>query len=130
MNIQKFLSPEEIALIRGNIKAGTMTTADVRLAVKNSLNNVYNTILSCLYGLMLTDSPTAIDSDSIIYKHVIEDILSCHNIPFWKFHTLIEEGYITSCGRGYTFNCDAMDLTEAEYDRLIYVMWDIGIIIA
>lgn len=130
MNIQKFLSPEEISLIRGNIKAGTMTTADIRLAVKNSLNNVYNTILSCLYGLRLTDSPTAIDSDSIIYKHVIEDILSCHNIPFWKFHTLIEEGYITSCGRGYTFNCDAMDLTEAEYDRLMYLMWDIGIIIA
>ena len=129
MNIQKFLSPEEISLIRENIKAGTMTTADVRLAVKSSLNNIYNTILSCLYGLRLTDSPTAIDSDSIIYKHVIEDILSCHNIPFWKFHTLIEKGYITSCGRGYTFNCDAMDLTEAEYDRLMYVMWDIGIII-
>ena len=122
MNIQKFLSPEEISLIRGNIKAGTMTTADIRLTVKNSLNNVYNTILSCLYGLRLTDSPTAIDSDSIIYKHVIEDILSCYNIPFWKFNTLIEEGYITSCGRDYTFNCDAMDLTEAEYDRLIYVM--------
>ena len=130
MNIQKFLSPEEISLIMENIKAGTMTTADVRLAVKNSLNNVYNTILSCLYGLMLTDSPTVIDSDSIIYKHVIEDILSYHNIPFWKFHTLIEEGYITSCGRGYTFNRDAMDLTEAEYDRLMYLMWDIGIIIA
>ena len=46
MNIQKFLSPEEISLIMENIKAGTMTTADVRLAVKNSLNNVYNTILS------------------------------------------------------------------------------------
>ena len=30
----------------------------------------------------------------------------------------------------YTFNRDAMDLTEAEYDRLMYLMWDIGIIIA
>ena len=128
MNIRKFLNPEEIALIRGNIKAGTMTTADVRLAVKNSLNNVYNTILSCLYGLRLTDSPTAIDSDSIIYKHVIEDVLFCYNIPFWKFHTLIENGYISVCGRGYTFNRDAVDLTEAEYNRLDYLTYDVGII--
>lgn len=130
MNTSKFFSPDEITLIKRNIKAGAMTLDDIRLIVKNELNGIYNTILSSLYGREITDSPTAIDSDSIIYKHVIEDILSCHNIPFWKFHTLIEEGYITLCGRGYTFNRDAMDLTEAEYDRLMYLMWDIGIIIA
>ena len=130
MNTSKFFSPDEIALIKRNIKAGAMTLDDIRLIVKNELNGIYNTKLSSAHEMEITHSPTAIDSDSIIYKHGIEDILSCHNIPFWKFHTLIEEGYISVCGRGYTFNCDAMDLTEAEYDRLIYVMWDIGIIIA
>ena len=128
MNTSKFFTPEDIALIKRNIKAGAMTLDDIRLIVKNELNGIYNTILSSLYGREITDSPAAIDSDSIIHKHVIEDILSCHNIPFWKFHTLIEEGYITSCGRGYTFNRDAMDLTEAEYDRLMYITYEVGII--
>lgn len=130
MNTSKFFSPDEIALIKRNIKAGAMTLDDIRLIVKNELNGIYNTILSSLYGMEITDSPTAINSDSIIYKHIIDDILSCCNIPFWKFHTLIEEGYISVCGSGYTFEKPIQDLTEAEYDRLIYVMWDIGIIIA
>ena len=128
MNTRKFFSRDDVALIRQNIKAGAMTVDDIHLIVKNELNAVYNTVLSSLYGRKLTDSPTAIDSDSIIYNHVIEDVLSCYNIPFWKFHTLIENGYISVCGRGYTFNRDAMDLTEAEYNRLNYLTYDIGII--
>ena len=129
MNTRKFFNREDIALIRQNIKAGAMTVDDIHIIVKNELNGIYNTILSSLFCREITDSPTAIDSDSIIYKHIIEDVLCCYNIPFWKFHSLIEEGYISICGRGYIFNRDAMDLTEAEYDRLMYVMWDIGIII-
>lgn len=128
MNTRKFFSRDEVALIRQNIKAGTMTVDDIHIIIKNELNAVYNTVLSSLYGRKLTDSPTAIDSDSIIYNHVIEDVLYCYNIPFWKFHSLIEEGYITLCGRGYTFNRDAVDLTEAEYNRLDYLTYDIGII--
>lgn len=128
MNTQKFFSPADIALIKQNIKAGAMTLDDIHIIVKNELNAVYNTILSSLYGREITDSPTAIDSDSIIYKHVIEDVLYCYNIPFWKFHNLIENGYISVCGRGYTFNRDAMDLTEAEYNRLMYLTYDVGII--
>ena len=130
MNTRKFFSRDDVALIRQNIKAGAMTVDDIHIIVKNELNGIYNTILSSLFCREITDSPTAIDSDSIIYKHVIEDILSCHNIPFWKFHTLIEEGYISVCGSGYTFEKPIQDLTEAEYDRLMYLMWDIGIIIA
>ena len=129
MNTRKFFSPAEVSLIRQNIKSGVMTVDDVRLMVKTELSNIYNTILSSLYGIKITDSTTAIDSDSVIYKHVIDDILSCYNIPFWKFHSLIEEGYITLCGSGYTFNRDALDLTEAEYDRLMYLTYDVGIII-
>ena len=128
MNTQKFFSRDEVALIRQNIKAGAMTVDDIHLIVKNELNGIYNTILSSLFCREITDSPTAIDSDSIIYNHVIEDVLSCYNIPFWKFHSLIEEGYISLCGRGYTFNRDAMDLTEAEYNRLDYLTYDVGII--
>ena len=128
MNTQKFFSRDDVALIRQNIKAGAMTVDDIHLIVKNELNAVYNTVLSSLYGRKLTDSPTAIDSDSIIYNHVIEDVISCYNIPFWKFHSLIENGYISVCGRGYTFNRDAMDLTEAEYNRLDYLTYDVGII--
>ena len=128
MNTRKFFSRDDVALIRQNIKAGAMTVDDIHLIVKNELNAVYNTVLSSLYGRKLTDSPTAIDSDSIIYNHVIEDVLSCYNIPFWKFHSLIENGYISVCGRGYTLNRDAMDLTEAEYNRLDYLTYDVGII--
>ena len=128
MNTRKFFSRDEVALIRQNIKAGAMTVDDIHLIVKNELNAVYNTVLSSLYGRKLTDSPTAIDSDSIIYNHVIEDVLYCYNIPFWKFHSLIENGYISVCGRGYTFNRDAVDLTEAEYNRLDYLTYDVGII--
>ena len=105
-----------------------MTVDDIHIIVKNELNGIYNTILSSLFCREITDSPTAVDSDSIIYKHVIEDVLFCYNIPFWKFHTLIENGYISVCGRGYTFNRDAMDLTEAEYNRLNYLTYDVGII--
>ena len=129
MNTRKFFSPAEIALIRQNIKAGAMTVDDVMLMVKTELSNIYNTVLSSLYGRKITDSTTAIDSDSIIYSHVIDDILSCYNIPFWKFHSLIEEGYITLCGSGYTFNRDAMTLTESEHDRLDYLTYDVGIMI-
>ena len=128
MNTRKFFSRDDVALIRQNIKAGAMTVDDIHLIVKNELNAVYNTVLSSLYGRKLTDSPTAIDSDSIIYNHVIEEVLYCYNIPFWKFHSLIENGYISVCGRGYTFNRDAMDLTEAEYNRLNYLTYDVGII--
>ena len=128
MNTRKFFSPAEVALIRQNIKAGAMTVDDIHLIVKNELNGIYNTILSSLFCREITGSPTAIDSDSIIYNHVIEDVLYCYNIPFWKFHTLIENGYISVCGRGYTFNRDAMDLTEAEYNRLDYLTYDVGII--
>ena len=129
MNTSKFFSPDEIALVKRNIKAGAMTLDDIRLIVKNELNGIYNTILSSLYGMEITDSPATINSNSIIYKHVIEDVLFCYNIPFWKFHTLIENGYISVCGRGYTFNRDAMDLTEAEYNRLVYLTFDVGIIV-
>ena len=129
MNTRKFFSPADITLIRQNIKSGTMTVDDVRLMVKTELSNIYNTVLSSLYGRKITDCTTAVDSDSIIYKHVIDDILSCYNIPFWKFHSLIEEGYITLCGSGYTFNHDALDLTESEYDRLMYLTYDVGIMI-
>ena len=129
MNTRKFFSPADITLIRQNIKSGTMTVDDVRLMVKTELSNIYNTVLSSLYGRKITDCTTAVDSDSIIYKHVIDDILSCYNIPFWKFHSLIEEGYITLCGSGYTFNRDALDLTEAEYNRLDYLTYDVGIMI-
>ena len=128
MNTRKFFSRDDIALIRQNIKAGAMTVDDIHIIVKNELNGIYNTILSSLFCREITDSPTAIDSDSIIYNHVIDDILSCYNIPFWKFHSLIEEGYISICGRGYTFNRDAVDLTEAEYHRLDYLTYVIGII--
>ena len=128
MNTRKFFSRDDIALIRQNIKAGAMTVDDIHLIVKNELNGIYNTILSSLFCREITNSPTAIDSDSIIYNHVIEDVLYCYNIPFWKFHTLIENGYISVCGRGYTFNRDAVDLTEAEYNRLDYLTYDIGII--
>lgn len=128
MNTQKFFSPADIALIKQNIKDGAMTLDDIHLIVKNELNGIYNTILSSLYGREITDSPTAIDSDSIIYKHVIEDVLYCYNIPFWKFHSLIENGYISVCGRGYTFNRDAMDLTENEYNRLMYLTYELEII--
>ena len=128
MNTRKFFSRDEVALIRQNIKAGAMTVDDIHLIVKNELNGIYNTILSSLFCREITDSPTAIDSDSIIYKHVIEYVLYCYNIPFWKFHSLIENGYISVCGRGYTFNRDALDLTEAEYNRLDYLTYDIGII--
>ena len=128
MNTRKFFSREDIALIRQNIKAGAITVDDIHLIVKNELNGIYNTILSSLFCREITNSPTAIDSDSIIYNHVIEDVLYCYNIPFWKFHSLIENGYISVCGRGYTFNRDAVDLTEAEYNRLDYLTYDIGII--
>ena len=128
MNTRKFFSRDEIALIRQNIKAGVMTVGDIHIIVKNELNGIYNTILSSLFCREITDSPTAIDSDSIIYNHVIEDVLYCYNIPFWKFHSLIENGYISVCGRGYTFNRDAVDLTEAEYNRLDYLTYDVGII--
>lgn len=128
MNTSKFFSPDEIALIKRNIKAGAMTLDDIRLIVKNELNGIYNTILSSLYGMEITDSPTTIDSDSIIYKHIIEDVLCCYNIPFWKFHSLIEEGYISICGRGYIFNRDAVSLSENEYNRLMYLTYDVGII--
>lgn len=128
MNTSKFFTPEDIALIKRNIKAGAMTLDDIHLIVKNELNGIYNTILSSLYGREITDSPTTIDSDSIIYKHIVEDVLCCYNIPFWKFHGLIEEGYISICGRGYIFNRDAMDLTEAEYNRLMYITYEVGII--
>ena len=128
MNTRKFFSPADITLIRQNIKAGAMTVDDIHIIVKNELNGIYNTILSSLFCREITDSPTAIDSDSIIYNHVIEDVLYCYNIPFWKFHSLIENGYISVCGRGYTFNRDAMDLTEAEYNRLDYLIYDVGII--
>ena len=128
MNTQKFFSRDDVALIRQNIKAGAMTVDDIHLIVKNELNGIYNTILSSLFCREITDSPTAIDSDSIIYNHVIEDVLYCYNIPFWKFHSLIENGYISVCGRGYTFNLDAMDLTDAEYNRLDYLTYDVGII--
>ena len=128
MNTQKFFSPADIALIKQNIKAGAMTLDDIHLIVKNDLNGIYNTILSSLFCREITDSPTAIDSDSIIYKHVIEDVLYCYNIPFWKFHSLIENGYISVCGRGYTFNRDAMDLTENEYNRLMYLTYELEII--
>ena len=128
MNTRKFFSPAEVALIRQNIKAGAMTVDDIHLIVKNELNGIYNTILSSLFCREITDSPTAIDSDSIIYNHVIEDVLYCYNIPFWKFHSLIENGYISVCGRGYTFNRDALELTESEHNRLDYLTYDIGII--
>ena len=128
MNTRKFFSREDIALIRQNIKAGAITVDDIHLIVKNELNGIYNTILSSLFCREITNSPTAIDSDSIIYNHVIEDVLYCYNISFWKFHTLIENGYISVCGRGYTFNRDAVDLTEAEYNRLDYLTYDVGII--
>lgn len=128
MNTSKFFTPEDIALIKRNIKAGAMTLDDIRLIVKNELNGIYNTILSSLYGREITDSPTTIDSDSIIYKHIIEDVLCCYNIPFWKFHSLIEEGYISICGRGYIFNRDAVSLSENEYNRLMYLTYDVSII--
>ena len=128
MNTQKFFSRDDIALIKQNIKAGAMTLDDIHLIVKNELNGIYNTILSSLFCREITNSPIAIDSDSIIYKHVIEDVLYCYNIPFWKFHSLIENGYISVCGRGYTFNRDAMSLTENEYNRLMYLTYELEII--
>ena len=90
MNTRKFFSREDVALIRQNIKTGAMTLDDIRLIVKNDLNGIYNTILSSLYGREITDSPTTIDSDSIIYKHIIEDVLCCYNIPFGSFITLLK----------------------------------------
>lgn len=128
MNTRKFFSSADIALIRQNIKTGAMTLDDIRLIVKNELNGIYNTILSSLYGREITDSPITIDSDSIIYKQIIEDVLCCYNIPFWKFHSLIEEGYISICGRGYIFNRDAVSLSENEYNRLMYLTYDVSII--
>lgn len=128
MNTSKFFTSKDITLIKRNIKAGAMTLDDIRLIVKNELNGIYNTILSSLYGRKITNTPTSIDSDSIIYKHIIEDVLCCYNIPFWKFHSLIENGYISVCGRGYIFNRDAVNLSENEYNRLMYLTYDVGII--
>ena len=128
MDTRKFFTPDDIALIKQNIKVGAITLDDIHLIVKNELNAVYNAILSSLYGREITDSQTAIDSESIIYRSIIDDILHCYNIPFWKFHTLIENGYISVCGSGYIFNRDAIDLTEAEYNRLLYLTYDVGII--
>lgn len=128
MNTRKFFSRDDVALLKQYLKAGMITLDDIHIIVKNELNSVYNTILSGLYGLRITDSPISIDSDSVIYKHVIDDVLFCFDIPFWKFHTLIEEGYVTTCGRGYTFNHDAMSLTENEYNRLMYLTYELEII--
>lgn len=127
MNTTKFFAAADIAEIKAHIKRGAMTVNDVHLIVKNELNGIYNTVLSSLYARGITNTVTVIDDESIIYKHVIEDILICYNIPFWKFHALIECDYISVCGSGYIFNREAINLSDPEYDRLMYLTYDIGI---
>lgn len=127
MNKRKFFTPEENAEIKSAIKAKKMTLDDINLLIKSDLQDIYNTLLSSLYSRKISNSLIYIDDDSIIYKHVVDDILECYNIPFWKFHILIEEKYVTLNGRGYTFEKPAIKLTNTEYERLLYLTYDIGI---
>ena len=129
MNIAKFFNTEEITVINELKKAGKMSLSDIRLIVKAEMQKAYNNLLNGLYNRDIIHDYEENFTDNIIYRDTVESIIELYNIPCIVFSALLQEGYISVCGRGYIFNLKPVKLTEEEYKRLEYINWDLGIII-
>ena len=129
MNISKFFTPEDITAINDYKKAGKMSIADVKLLVKAEMQLAYNSLLDGLYSRDIIHSFKEDYTDYIIYRDTVESIIELYNIPYIVFTALLQEGYISVCGRGYIFNLKPVKLTDEEYNRLEYINFDLGVII-
>ena len=129
MNIAKFFNTEEITAINELKKAGKMSLSDIRLIVKAEMQKAYNNLLNGLYNRDIIHDYKENFRENIIYRDTVESIIELYNIPYIVFTALLQEGYISICGRGYIFNLKPVKLTEEEYNRLVYINWELGVII-
>ena len=129
MNIAKFFNTEEITAINELKKAGKMSLSDIKLLVKAEMQKAYNNILNGLYNRDIIHDYKENCTVNIIYRDTVENIIELYNIPCIVFSALLQEGYISVCGRSYIFNLKPVKLTEEEYNRLEYINWDLGVII-
>ena len=129
MNIAKFFNAEEITAINELKKAGKMSLSDIRLLVKAEMHEAYNNLLNGLYNRNIIYDYEENFTENIIYRDTVESIIELYNIPYIVFTALLQEGYISVCGRGYIFNLKPVRLTEEEYKRLEYINGDLGVII-
>ena len=129
MNIAKFFNAEEITAINELKKAGKMSLSDIRLLVKAEMQKAYNNLLNGLYNRDIIYDYKENFTDNIIYRDTVESIIELYNIPYIVFTALLQEGYISVCGRGYIFNFKPVKLTEEEHKRLEYINWDLGVMI-
>ena len=129
MNISKFFTPEDITAINDYKRAGKMSIADVKLLVKAEMQRAYNSLLDGLYNRDIIHSYKEDYTDYIIHRDTVKNIIELYNIPCIVFTALLQEGYISVCGRGYIFNLKPVKLTDEEYNRLEYINFDLGVII-
>lgn len=124
-----FFTNEENDKIKQYIKENIISLSDLHLLVKVKINCFYNELLDSLYSRKLIDDKNKVDPNQIIYRETVEDMLRCRDIPIQEFHLLIEEGYISVCGSGYVFEKPQQRETETEedYNRLMYLMYDLGL---
>ena len=106
-----------------------MSLSDIRLLVKAEMHEAYNNLLNGLYNRNIIHDYKENFTENIIYRDTVESIIELYNIPCIVFTALLQEGYISVCGRGYIFNFKPVKLTEEEYNRLEYINWDLGVII-
>ena len=106
-----------------------MSLSDIKLLVKAEMQKAYNNILNGLYNRDIIHDYKENFTENIIYRYTVENIIELYNSPCIVFSALLQEGYISVCGRSYIFNLKPVKLTEEEYNRLEYINWDLGVII-
>lgn len=127
MNKTIFFDSADIAIIKQGIKEKTINISDIDLLVSAELQRIYNTLVHSLYNNLIISTLYEATEENIIYLSCIEKMLDIYNIPFWKFHKLLEAGYIGRCGSGYIFTSPLMSLTDEQNNRLEFLNFNLGI---
>ena len=129
LNTAEFFAPDEVETIIQFISAGKMDINDIRLLVKSALYDTYNSILNALYNLDIIHDYNDNFSDYIIYRDTVEEILTTYDIKKNLFQALKRLDYISTCGAGYIFNYKPLRLSNEEYNRLEYLIFDLMLVI-
>ena len=106
-----------------------MNTNDIGLLVKSALFDTYNSILNALYNRDIIHDYNDNFSDYIIYRDTVEEILASYDIKKHLFQALKRLDYISTCGAGYIFNYKPLRLSNEEYNRLEYLIFDLMLVI-
>lgn len=120
---QLFRSPIEFDNILSAVNNKKITTGEVKTVINGNIINLYNSIVYHFFG------GGTIDHENIYKREAVQKYITEY-CSQWQhyFMILVQNGFIGVCGRGYTLDHSRLKQSEQDYEKMINVYFQKGII--